>query len=57
MFRSVEKSPSQVSTNVKEQREEFFNEFLTGEWETKIISVNRDNTVLRVIKNIRKIKK
>lgn len=35
VFRSVEKSPSQVSTNVKEQREEFFNEFLTGEWETK----------------------
>ena len=28
----------------------------SGEWETKIISINRDNTVLRVIKNIRKIK-
>ena len=28
----------------------------SGEWETKIISINRDNTVLRVTKNIRKIK-
>ena len=28
----------------------------SGEWETKIISINRDNTVLRVIKNISKIK-
>ena len=29
---------------------------LSGEWETIIISINRDNTVLRVTKNIRKIK-
>ena len=28
----------------------------SGEWETNVISINRDNTVLRVIKNIRKIK-
>ena len=28
----------------------------SGEWETKIISINRDNTILRVTKNIRKIK-
>ena len=32
-----------------------FNGF-SGEWETKIISINRDNTVLRVVKNIRKFK-
>ena len=28
----------------------------SGEWETKIMSINRDNTILRVTKNIRKIK-
>jgi len=30
---------------------------LSGEWETKVVSVNRDNTVLQVINNIRKMKK
>jgi len=29
---------------------------ISGEWETNIISINRDNTVLRVTKNISKIK-
>ena len=28
----------------------------SGEWDTKIMSINRDNTILRVTKNIRKIK-
>ena len=26
----------------------------SGEWETSVISINRDNTVLRVLKNIKK---
>ena len=29
---------------------------VSGEWETSVISINRDNTVLRVTKNISKIK-
>ena len=28
----------------------------TGEWESKIIAINRDNTVLRILQNIRKMK-
>ena len=28
---------------------------ITGEWHTKILSINRDNTVLQVIQNIKKI--
>ena len=30
---------------------------LSGEWKTKVISINRDNTVLRVVKNILKMEK
>ena len=30
---------------------------ITGEWETSIIAINRDNTVLKVVKNVRKMKK
>ena len=29
----------------------------TGEWRTVVISINRDNTVLRVINNVRKLEK
>tara|TARA_Y100001960_G_C14435413_1_gene709889 strand:+ start:34 stop:768 length:735 start_codon:yes stop_codon:yes gene_type:complete len=30
---------------------------LSGEWKTEVVSVNRNNTVLKVIKNIRKMRK
>ena len=30
---------------------------ITGEWNTNVISINRSNTVLRVTKNLKKIKK
>ena len=29
---------------------------ITGEWATKVISVNRENTVLKVFENIKKMK-
>lgn len=38
ILRTVERAPIKVSTDVKEQREAFFNDFLTGEWITKSYS-------------------
>ena len=38
VFKSLEKSPARISTDLKEEREKFFDKLLTGEWESKSYS-------------------
>ena len=35
VFKSLEKSPARISTDLKEEREKFFDQLLTGEWQSK----------------------
>ncbi|MDA8760181.1 hypothetical protein N9M89_01200 [Amylibacter sp.] len=41
VFKSLEKSPARISTDLKEEREKFFDKLLTGEWQSKTWGGNR----------------